>query len=134
MKIRDEKMPFGDEDMHVPKKGKHIINLTPHPIKFIIGSGMLAGIIEIAPELTPARLEETTRTTGTVTSGDIVIPVISKSMGRIIDLLEPQENTIYVVSLPVMLAAKRRDVFAIGETIRDAKGNVIAAKSLAAAY
>jgi len=40
-------------------------------------------------------------------------------------------NTYYIVSLPVAQAARRSDILAVGETVRDDKGQVIGAKSLA---
>jgi len=110
-----------------------IINLTPHPIN-------LVGIGEIKPSGKPARLEEKTEIIGSITISAaenpkaktaVVIPLIQKKMGRITDLPEPQDNVIFVVSLPVAQAAHRSDVLAIGESIRDEKGNIVGAKSLA---
>lgn len=110
-----------------------IINLTPHPIT-------LTGLGEIKPSGKPARLEEITETIGSLTiqatenpnvKTTVVIPLIQKKMGRITDLPEPQDGTVFVVSLPVAQAAHRADVLAIGESIRDEKGNVVGAKSLA---
>ena len=110
-----------------------IINLTPHPINLI-------GLGEIKPGGKPARLEETTEIIGSVivdstenpnSKTEVVIPLIKKVMGRITDLPEPQYETIFIVSLPVAQAAHRSDVLAIGESIRDGKGNIVGAKSLA---
>lgn len=96
-----------------------IINLTPHPINLI-------GIGEI-PSSGIARLEEKVEVVGDIDG----IPIIKKQLGKIIGLPEPQPDTIFVVSLPVAQAAKRADVLAIGESVRDVKGNVVGAKSLA---
>jgi len=101
-----------------------IINLTPHPIN-------LVGLGEIKPSGKPVRLEEKTEIFGSITVDAVVIPLIQKKLGRIIDLPEPQDGTVFVVSLPVAQAAHRSDVLAIGESIRDEKGNIIGAKSLA---
>ena len=101
-----------------------LINLTPHPIN-------LVGVGEIKPSGVIARLEETTQKMGGVYVENVYIPLIKKKLGRIINLPTPEKYTIYVVSLPVAQAAHRPDVFAIGESIRDEKGNVVGAKSLA---
>lgn len=110
-----------------------IVNLTPHPIHIV-------GLGEIKPDGKPARLEERTELVGSITvhatenpnaKTAVIVPLIQKKMGRIIDLPEPQDETLFVVSLPVAQAAHRSDVLAIGESIRDEKGNIIGAKSLA---
>ena len=110
-----------------------IINLTPHPINII-------GLGEIKPGGNPARLEETTGIVGSLTieatenpntKTAVVIPLIQKRMGEITGLPEPQDGTVFVVSLLVAQAAHRSDVFAIGESVRDGKGNIVGAKSLA---
>jgi hypothetical protein len=55
-----------------------------------------------------------------------------KSFGKIENLPEPENGVIYIVSLPVAQAAKKRpDVFTIGDAIRNEKGQVIGAKTLA---
>jgi hypothetical protein len=110
-----------------------IINLTPHPINIV-------GLGEIKPSGKPARLEERTEMVGSITvtatenpniKSAVVIPLIRKVFGKITDLPEPQYETIFLVSLPVAQAAHRSDVLAIGESIRDVKGNIVGAKSLA---
>jgi len=110
-----------------------IVNLTPHPIN-------LVGLGEIKPSGKPVRLEEKTEIIGSITISAaenpnthtaVVIPLIQKKLGRIIDLPEPQGGTVFIVSLPVAQVAHRTDVLAIGESIRDEKGNIIGAKSLA---
>lgn len=110
-----------------------IVNLTPHPINIV-------GLGEIKPSGKPARLEETTEIIGSLTvqvaenpntKTAVVIPLIQKKMGRITSLPDPHDDTVFVVSLPVAQAAQRQDVFAIGESIRDEKGNIVGAKSLA---
>ena len=110
-----------------------IVNLTPHPINMV-------GLGEIKPGGKPARLEETTEIIGSITvdatenpnaKTAVVIPLIQKQMGKITDLPDPQDGVVFVVSLPVAQAAHRSDVLAIGESIRDDKGNIVGAKSFA---
>jgi len=99
-----------------------IVNLTPHPV-------VIEGVGEIPPTSPPARCEEITERIGTVPGTDI--PIIRKKFGKVVNLPEPQNDTIYIVSLPVAQAVRRADVLAIGEPIRNEKGQVIGAKSLA---
>lgn len=101
-----------------------IVNLTPHPINIV-------GLGKIKPSGKPVRLEEKTEIIGSLTVQGAIIPLIQKRMGGITDLPEPQDDVVFVVSLPVAQAAHRRDVLAIGESIRDEKGNIVGAKSLA---
>jgi len=104
-----------------------IVNLTPHPLRFVLPDG---SEMEIPPSGTVARLEERIEPAGQVAG----IPVIRKTLGRLVNLPEPEPNTIYVASLPVAQAASadgRTDVYAIGESLRDEQGRVVGAKSLA---
>lgn len=100
-----------------------IVNLTPHEI-ILIG-------IKIPPEATPARVSEKTEVVDLLEWSGIQLHVIKKEFGEIQNLPEPQPDTIFVASLLVAQAAKRRDVLAIGEAVRDEKGNIVGAKSLA---
>ncbi len=102
-----------------------IVNLTPHELNFVMGDG---AEIKIPPSGMVARVEETSKNVGSVNG----IPIIKKTFGQIEGLPEPQENTIYVVSLLTAQAVRdRSDVFVIGESIRNEKGQVVGAKSLA---
>jgi hypothetical protein len=85
-----------------------VINLTSSPIN-------PRGLGEIKPDGIPAHLEEKTIGSILVDSGagrSVDTPLIHKRK-RIFNLPEPQENTIFVVSLPVAQVAHRSDVFAI---------------------
>jgi hypothetical protein len=107
-----------------------IINLTPHPIN-------IAGLGEIKPSGKIARLEEKLELIETieVQRDDMIsvayVPIMRKLTGGITGLPEPEPNVVYVVSFPVAQQAVRRDVLAIGESIRDGNGNIIGCKSLA---
>jgi len=107
-----------------------IVNLTPHPINLSLQNNKRA---EIPPSGIVARVEEKTETIGKIQVGDGNIPVIRKTLGRVENLPEPREDTIYIVSLIVAqaLSGSRSDVYIIGESIRDEQGRVIGAKSLA---
>jgi hypothetical protein len=111
-----------------------VVNLTPHPIR-LVEEEVGEVIIPVMGE--PVRLEEKIeviafiRPEGSNSILGMLIPKIKKSFGEIKGLPEPQPNTIFVVSLPVAQVAHRADVLAIGEAIRDEKGNITGAKSLA---
>lgn len=47
------------------------------------------------------------------------IPINKTQFVRVIDLPESQENTLYIVSLPVALYSKRNDLIVPDDTIRD---------------
>lgn len=99
-----------------------IINLTPHEIN-IMGEKTM----NIPPSGQIARVAEKTEIMGDVNS----IPIIHKTFGAIEGLPESQPDTIYIVSLLVAQATNRTDVLTIGETVRNDKGQVVGAKSLA---
>jgi len=103
-----------------------IVNLTPHPLNFIMGDG---SEVEIPPSGNVARVSEKVENIGNING----IPVISKSFGEVTGLPEPQPDTIFVVSLLVAQAVKdsRNVVFVIGESVRDEDGHIIGARSLA---
>lgn len=99
-----------------------IINLTPHEV-IIRGK-------KIPPTTPHARVEEKIYTVAGIDYEDIQIPIIEKSFGDIQNLPPQEDGTVYIVALVVAQAAKREDVLAIGESIRDEKGNIVGAKSL----
>lgn len=99
-----------------------LVNLTPHEIN-IVGEQSMT----IPPSGQVARVAETTEIVSSVDG----IPIIHKTFGKVEGLPEPQPDTIYIVSLLVAQAVEREDVLTIGETVRNDKGQVIGAKSLA---
>lgn len=110
-----------------------IVNLTPHPIKLFGAEGEE---IVIEPTGKPVRLEEKVDGAGFLpvdtNIGRVRIPVVRKTLGKLIGMPEPEAGMIFIVSLPVAQVAKRDDVLTIGESVRDEKGNIVGAKSLAA--
>ena len=99
-----------------------IVNLTPHEIT-------ICGLV-IPPSGIIARLSEETKIMRTIIVNEVEIPIIAKFYGKIVDLPEPEVDTVFVVSLLVAQQAQRGDVFAIGESIRNGKGQIVGAKSL----
>lgn len=96
-------------------------NLTPHPVK-ILGEGWTVEI----PSTGVLRLREEIRDAGTIDG----IPVIRRVFGEIEGLPEETPGVFYIVSLPVFAATNRKDFLAVGETVRNEKGEVIGCKNL----
>lgn len=104
---------------------RKIVNLTPHDV-------CVNGVI-ILPSGIVARCKEDVIAIGNIMYRGAEIPVIKKQFSDVYDLPDAEPGTIYIVSLVVAqaLSGIRTDVFAVGDTIRDAKGKVVGAKSLA---
>jgi hypothetical protein len=102
-------------------------NLTPHAINIVLPSG---STMTIPPEGEPARCAETVEAVGEIEG----VPLIRRALGSLTGLPAPEEGVYLIVSLAAAQKAwamGRRDCLAIGETVRDAAGRVIGAKSLA---
>lgn len=99
-----------------------LVNLTPHPINIIVD-----GVTITLQSSGIARCAENIECAGIVDG----VPVIRKTLGDVTGLPEQEDGVFYIVSLAVAMAARRPDVLAIGESIRDEKGNIIGCKSLA---
>jgi len=108
-------------------KLQKIVNLTPHAINIRTDRE-----IEIPPSGIIARCEEKTEAVDNIEYQNSVIPVIQKRLGCVTNLPPPEEGTVYIVSMAVAQACpERKDVLTIGEPIRDEKGRIIGASSLA---
>lgn len=95
-----------------------IINLTPHSVtvdgKEIVSSGV-------------ARLQEKNQPAGLIAG----IPVVRQVRGKVEGLPDPQEGVWIIVSRPIFDGLpERKDLVAIGETVRDSDGKIIGAKNL----
>ncbi|KNZ70326.1 hypothetical protein Tfer_0886 [Thermincola ferriacetica] len=109
---------------------KKIINLTPHPVTLVREDGAAVEIPSAAEKL--PRCSETSEQIGEIFIGDLRIPVIRKSLGRVENLPDPEEGTFYIVSLAVAQAARhRRDLLVPNDTVRDEQGKIIGCRSLA---
>ena len=105
-----------------------IVNLTPHPITIATENA----VIEIPPSGKIARCVESITELEPIEYQEHHIKAQVKSFGKIENLPGPEDGVIYIVSLPVAQAVKnRKDVFTIGDAIRNEKGQVVGAKSLA---
>ena len=113
-----------------------LVNLTPHPITLFVERDREGEVkVTIPPSGIIARCQEEVEFMGVVSfevNGTINhIPVLHKSLKEVVNLPEPKEGVMYIVSLPVAQAVGRLDVLAIGESVRDENGRVIGAKALA---
>lgn len=59
------------------------------------------------------------------------VPYKVKSYGNIVDLPEPQKDTLYLVSLVTALASDRQDLLVVSDEVRDEAGRIIGCLSLA---
>lgn len=96
-----------------------IVNLTPHTIN-VVG----AVEVTIPASGTVARCREVATPVDDVNG----IPVVVKTFGDVVDLPEPQADTVYIVSALVAAAAAksgRSDVLSPGDLVRDADGKIV---------
>ena len=101
-----------------------IINLTPHDLNIVHGD--LITIVKA--ENTPARVSSKVEVIGYLNNG---IPLYDTVYGEVIDLPQPQDGVIYVVSRIVKnCVPDRKDVLVPGNLLRDDKGNVIGCNGL----
>ena len=78
-----------------------IINLTPHDFTLCNDTGEIIRIIE--PTKPTARVSSVVRIVGEIDD----IPITETTFGAVEDLPEPQEGTIYIVSLLVQQAVNQ---------------------------
>lgn len=106
-----------------------LINLTPHSINFVTAEG--TPLVTVEPSGLLARVTAHTVTTGSVSVGDVTLPVTGTTYGEVESLPAPEEGTIYIVSsLVASRCPDRADVFIPNESVRDDKGRIVGCKSL----
>ncbi|AEJ44401.1 hypothetical protein [Alicyclobacillus acidocaldarius] len=104
-----------------------IVNLTPHELTFIGSDGTT--IARIPPSGIVARVASTSKQIDVLDG----IPVFSTEFGEVVELPDPEEDTVYVASTLVAQAAARAgrtDVFSPAEAILDEEGRVIGCRGL----
>ena len=92
-----------------------LVNLTPHPLTWVREEG----VVTIAPSGVIARI--------LLVETDLGHGFVSHEKGEIVDLPEPEEGKIFVVSGFVFAATNRGDVIApnTNRAIRDEMGRII---------
>ena len=105
---------------------KKIINLTPHDVNVVKNNG---DVITFPSSGIVTRCTQTTTQISCVNG----IPLTQTSFGVVVDLPQPQEDTIFIVSRLVLNACKgvRDDLIVPNDIVRDEQGNIIGCKSFA---
>lgn len=108
----------------------NVVNLTPHNFTLCDADGNIVRVIE--PTKPAARVSSTVRVVDEVDG----IPVTETTFGAVEGLPEPQEGTIFIVSLLVQQAApNRHDVYRPDtgpqSVVRDDAGQIVGVKALA---
>lgn len=103
-----------------------IVNLTPHSITFVDDAGN--AVLTVEPSGQVARCSVTREKIGDING----IPVNKSRFGKVENLPEPEEGTIYIVSsLTAQAVPDRQDVFIVDDTVRDEQGRIIGCRALA---
>ena len=102
-------------------------NLTPHPIEILDEENKTIKVLDGCN--TPPRISsKTTRTGNTIER----IPISQNEYWEVKNLPEYQEGHVYIVSMMICNACSdRSDLFIVNEIVRNEKGQIIGAKSIA---
>lgn len=111
-------------------KNTTLVNLTPHSITFVDALGNT--VLTVEPSGLVARCAVDRVQVDTVTVDGISVPVNQTRFGKVENLPEPQEGTIYIVSaLTAQAVPEREDVFITDDAVRDEQGRIIGCRALA---
>ena len=108
-----------------------LVNLTPHAVK-IFGDDD-----SVIAEFESAGVARATQTN--IPDGDIGgVPIVQTKFGEVIDLPEPQPDTMYIVSIITLQAARAAgrnmdDLLIVTDMVRDDQGRILGARALARA-
>ena len=115
-----------------------IINLTPHDVNLVKEeNGKIREVMAFRHIGKIARCSQTTEKIGDVVVDvglltHVPVTITKNTYGEIVDLPEPGNDCIYIVSALVANAAiDRYDLVVPNELVRDEKGRIIGCKSLA---
>lgn len=104
----------------------NFVNLTPHSIVIFDDAGNT--ILTVEPSGQIARCNVTREKIGNVNG----IPINKSRFGKVENLPEPQEGTIFIVSaLTAQAVPEREDVFITDDAVRDEQGRIIGCRALA---
>jgi hypothetical protein len=112
----------------IKEEAVNLVNLTPHAVNLLREDGGL--IVSVPPNGQVARVQTLATETGSVEINGYSIPIVSTEYGEVENLPEPQEDTIFIVSVLVVSALKgqRNDVVAPDtgpeSVVRDAQGQI----------
>lgn len=101
-----------------------LVNLTPHSITVVGDSGET--ILTIPPAGVVARCSVKKERVATIGINNFNIPVSWVTFGEVVDLPEPQDGTIYIVSRAVAEARRDRDDLLVpDDLVRDEEGRIV---------
>lgn len=106
-----------------------LVNLTPHSITVVGDSGET---ILTIPSAGVARCSVKKERVATIGINDHNIPVSWVTFGEVVDLPEPQDGTIYIVSRAVAEARRDRDDLLVpDDLVRDEEGRIVGCRGFA---
>jgi hypothetical protein len=106
-----------------------LVNCVSHDVVIVANDG---ATITIPPSGAVARCTVTRSVVGTVTIDAVTVPVTATVLGQVVDLPQPEPETLYIVSRVVAEAARDRDDLVVpDDVIRDDQGRIIACRALA---
>ena len=109
-----------------------LVNLTPHAITLCDGKGFIMAQIQASGQV--ARVETRAEKVGLVEVCGNLFEIVATSFGQVVDLPEPEKETTFIVSFPVLQACvgKRQDLVGPDTTpqsvVRDAEGKILGVK------
>ena len=108
------------------KNNINFVNLTPHSITFVDDAGNT--VLTVEPSGQIARCSVTREKIGEING----IPINKSQFGKVENLPEPAEGTIYIVSaLTAQAVPDRQDVYITDDAVRDDQGRIIGCRALA---
>lgn len=103
-----------------------IVNLTPHTLNFLDEENK--PVLTVEPSGQVARCKVNRKTVNTING----IPVNKTVFGKVENLPEKKEGTIYIVSaLTAQAVPDRTDVFITDDAVRDEQGRIIGCRAIA---
>lgn len=106
-----------------------LVNLTPHPVRLLLGDGTE---VVIPPSGQVARCAEVVEEVGSIVLEGQRVPVVRKRFGKVYGLPEPREGVAYIVSRPVAQVARRADLLVPDALVRE-NGFVVGCRRLSRA-
>ena len=105
----------------------NIKNMTPHTVT-LIGEG--GSSEHIHPTGICPRCAQESVKIGEVTVNGVTVPIVKTVFGEVSDLPDREEDTIFIVSLPVAKTAARDDLVIPTDLVRDDGGVIIGCRAL----
>ena len=104
-----------------------LVNCTPHDINLYLADGFVIAL----ESRCVARAKQTNRWIGNADLEGSYIPIVAAEYGEPIDLPDPEDGTLFIVSaLTAAAAPDRKDLVGTTDLVRDEAGRIIGAKAL----